>query len=152
VNIPWQKIIPHGGRVFISGGACVPFVLVNDLLSKAGDFNDVEICHMHTLGETPWIDPKYSGHFRTNTFFMSRSMRAAVESGQADYTPSPTSIIPRFFKRGVLPIDVAIVQVSEPDKDGMVSLGLSGDIVIAALESAKYVVAQVNNSLQCGEE
>ncbi len=144
MNIPWQKIIPNGGRVFISGGACVPFALIHDLLSMAEDFKDVEICHMHTLGPTPWTDPEYRGHFRTNTFFMSRSMRSAVESGQADYTPSPTSDIPRLFKRGILPLDVAIVQVSEPDADGMVSLGLSGDIVISAIKSAKSVVAQVN--------
>lgn len=147
MNIPWQKIVPNGGRVFISGGACVPFVLINDLLSQAEDFKDVEICHMHTLGATPWVEPQYAGHFRTNTFFMSRSMRSAVESGQADYTPSPTSDIPRLFKRGILPLDVAIVQVSEPDGDGMVSLGLSGDIVVSAIKSAKCVVAQINKQM-----
>jgi len=147
MNIPWQKIIPNGGRVFISGGACVPFTLINDLLSKAEDFKDVEICHMHTLGPTPWTDLEYEGHFRTNTFFMSPSIRAAVERGQADYTPCPTSDVPRLFKLGILPLDVAIIQVSEPDGDGIVSLGLSGDIVVAAVKSAKIVVAQINKSM-----
>ncbi|MGJ8656967.1 MAG: GNAT family N-acetyltransferase [Akkermansiaceae bacterium] len=147
MEIPWQKILPHGGRAFISGGACVPFALIDDLLSHADDFKDVELCHVHTVGDTPWIEPKYKGAFRTNSFFMSRSMRAVVETGQADYTPTPSSDIPRLFARGILPLDVAIVQVSAPDKDGMVSLGLSADAVYSAVKYAKCVVAQINTKM-----
>ena len=147
MDIPWQKILPHGGRAFISGGACVPFALVRDLLSKADDFRDVELCHVHTVGDTPWIDPVYKGSFRTNSFFMSRSIRDAVETGQADYTPTPSSDIPRLFSRGIMPLDVAIIQVSEPDAKGMVSLGLSADAVFSAVKHAKCVVAQVNKKM-----
>lgn len=147
MEIPWQQILPHGGRAFISGGACVPFALIDDLLSHADDFKDVELCHVHTVGETPWIDPKYEGAFRTNSFFMSRTIREAVERGQADYTPTPSSDIPRLFSRGILPLDVAMVQVSEPDEAGMVSLGLSADAVYAAVKHAKYVVAQINKKM-----
>ena len=147
MEIPWQKILPHGGRAFIGGGACVPFALINDLLSQADDFRDVELCHVHTLGETPWIEPRYKGAFRTNTFFMSRSMRAAVDTGQADYTPCPSSDIPRLFARGILPLDVAIIQVSEPDENGMVSLGLSADAICSAVKYAKCVVAQINKKM-----
>lgn len=147
MEIPWQKILPHGGRAFISGGACVPFALIDDLLSHADDFKDVELCHVHTVGETPWIDPKYEGSFRTNSFFMSRPIGEAVERGQADYTPAPSSDIPRLFSRGILPLDVALVQVSEPDDAGMVSLGLSADAVVSAVKNAKYVVAQVNKKM-----
>ena len=147
MEIPWQKILPHGGRAFISGGACVPFVLIRDLLSHADDFKDVELCHVHTVGDTPWIDPKYEGSFRTNSFFMSRTIGEAVERGQADYTPTPSSDIPRLFARGILPLDLAIVQVSEPDEVGMVSLGLSADAVCAAVKHAKCVVAQINKKM-----
>lgn len=147
MDIPWQKIIPHGGRAFIGGGACVPFALIDDLLRQADDFKDVELCHVHTLGDTPWIDPKYKGAFRTNTFFMSRSIAAAVETGQADYTPCPSSDIPRLFARGILPLDVAIIQVSEPDENGMVSLGLSADAICSAVKHAKCVVAQINKKM-----
>ncbi len=147
MEIPWQKILPHGGRAFISGGACVPFALIDDLLSHADDFKDVELCHVHTVGETPWIDPKYQGSFRTNSFFMSRAIGEAVERGQADYTPAPSSDIPRLFSRGILPLDVALVQVGEPDAAGMVSLGLSADAVVSAVKNAKYVVAQMNKKM-----
>ena len=144
MEIPWQKIISHGGRAFIGGGACVPFALIDDLLSHADDFKDVELCHVHTVGDTPWIEPEYEGAFRTNSFFMSRSIRTAVETGQADYTPTPSSDIPRLFERGILPLDVAIIQVSEPDHAGMVSLGLSADTVYSAVKYARCVVAQIN--------
>ena len=144
MGIAWQKIVPNGGRVFIGGGACVPFALVNDLLSQYENFHDVELCHVHTLGDIPWVDPKYKGAFRTNTFFMSRSIRGAVETGQADYTPSPTSDIPRLFEVGALKLDVALVQVSPPDENGMASLGLSADVICSAIKNAKVVIAQVN--------
>ena len=147
MKIPWLNILPQGGRVFIAGGACVPFALIKDLLAQAEDFHDVEICHIHTLGETPWVDRKYKGSFRTNTFFMSRDIREAVELGIADYTPSPTFDIPRLFSMGVLPLDVALIQVSPPDEDGMVSLGLSADVVCAAVKNAKVVVAQINKHM-----
>jgi len=125
----------------------VPFALIRDLLKHADDFHDVEICHIHTLGDLPWVDDKYKGSFRTNTFFMTRDIRSAVEIGIADYTPCPTFDIPRLFRMDVLPLDVALIQVSPPDADGMVSLGLSADVVCAAVKSAKVVVAQINKHM-----
>lgn len=122
----------------------MPFKLVEELLSQAENFQDVELIHIHTLGEMPWVDKKYEGSFRPNSFFLSRKMFDAVDEGRADYTPCPMSEIPRLFRTGVLPLDLALVQVSPPDEEGMVSLGVSADVVCAAVKSARKVVAQVN--------
>ncbi|SHJ14366.1 Acetoin utilization deacetylase AcuC [Rubritalea squalenifaciens DSM 18772] len=144
MDIEWTKLIPNGGRVFIGGGASVPLKLVEDLLAQHESFQDVELIHIHTLGEMPWVDEKYEGSFRPNSFFLSRKMFDAVDQGRADYTPCPMSEIPRLFSTGVLPLDVVLVQVSPPDEEGMVSLGVSADVVCAAVKGAKKVVAQVN--------
>ena len=142
-----EKILPNGGRVFIGGGACVPFAAVEDLLAHADRFHDVEIVHIHTLGETPWVSEKYDGAFRTNSFFLSSSMSQAVSEGRADYTPSPMSEIPWLFENQTLSLDLAIIQCTPPDTNGMVSLGLSVDVVAAAVANAKTVVAQINPML-----
>ncbi|MDF1740964.1 MAG: GNAT family N-acetyltransferase [Verrucomicrobiales bacterium] len=147
MKIPWQKILPNGGRLFLGGGASVPYLLVDQLLAEANSFKDVEWMHIHTLGALPWLDPRYRGHFRTNTFFLTRSMWDAVNEGYADYTPSPMSDIPRLFDKGVIKLDVALIQVSPPNEDGMVSLGVSTDVLAAAIRNARTVVAQVNRNI-----
>ncbi|MFC4993900.1 GNAT family N-acetyltransferase [Rubritalea tangerina] len=143
-SLPWKKIIPNGGRVFIGGGAMVPFALIDQLLEQSEKFQDVELLHIHTLGDLPWVEARYEGNFRTNSFFLSRRMSEAVGEGWADYTPCPTSEVPRLFKSGVITLDAALIQVSPPDADGYVSLGLSTDVIYSALKSAKKVVAQIN--------
>ncbi|MDF1810772.1 MAG: GNAT family N-acetyltransferase [Verrucomicrobiales bacterium] len=147
MNIPWQKILPNGGRLFLGGGASVPYSLVNQLLEKANSFQDVEWMHIHTLGELPWLEPRYRGHFRTNTFFLTRTMWEAVNEGYADYTPCPMSDVPRLFDKGVIKLDVALIQVSPPDENGMVSLGVSTDVICSAIRNAKTVVAQINRHI-----
>ena len=140
----WPKLIRPGGRIFIGGGAAVPFALVRSMLAHADRFKDVEIVHIHGLGETPWIDPRYERTLRTNSFFLTPALRDAVERGQADYTPCPLSEVPGLFRHGVLPIDVALIQVAPPDADGNCSLGVSVDVAKAAIQSARLVIAQVN--------
>lgn len=115
------------------------------MLSRAADFKVVEVVHIHGLGETPWIDPRYGGVLRTNSFFLTPSVREAVERGHADYTPCAMSEVPSLFRRGPLPIDVALIQVTPPDEEGWCSLGVSVDVVKAAVASARVVVAQVNS-------
>lgn len=147
MTIPWQKILPNGGRLFLGGGASVPYFLVDQLLEQADAFEDVEWMHIHTLGEIPWLEPRYRGHFRTNTFFLTRSMWDAVNEGFADYTPSPMSDVPRLFDQGIIKLDVAMIQVSPPDADGMVSLGVSADVLCSAIRNARTVVAQINRNI-----
>lgn len=114
------------------------------MLRRAESFKDVELVHIHGLGESPWIDPKYEHVLRTNSFFLTPSLRDAVERGQADYTPCPLSEVASLFRDGPLPIDVALIQTSPPDASGWCSLGVSVDVVKSAVKCARMVIAQVN--------
>ncbi len=143
-SLDWTQLIQPGNRVFIGSGAAVPHALIRSMLEKAEYFKDVELVHMHTFGKMPWIDEKFDGSLRTNTFFLRPAIVEAVARGMADYTPCPISDIPWLFQHGDLPIDVALIQVTPPDANGMVSLGVSVDITLAAIKSAKRVVAQIN--------
>ncbi|MEO5715187.1 MAG: GNAT family N-acetyltransferase [Luteolibacter sp.] len=149
----WPRLIRPGSRVFLGGGASVPFALIESMLGMAAHFKDVELVHINGLGETPWIDPKYEQVLRTNSFFLTPALRDAVERGHADYTPCAMSEIPLLFKGGPLPIDVALIQVSPPDEAGRCSLGVSVDVVKAAAESARIVIAQINPQMPrtCGD-
>lgn len=149
----WPKLVRPGSRVFIGGGAAVPHALMSSLLAQADRLKDVELVHIHGLGETPWIDARYESMLRTNSFFLSPDVSDAVARGQADYTPCPMSVVPQLFCDGPLPVDVALVHVSPPDSDGNCSLGLSVDVVRAALISAQLVIAQINPQMPrtCGD-
>ena len=140
----WPRLVKPGSRVFIGGGASVPHALVASMLAHAGRLLDVEIVHIHGLGETPWIDPRYEQVLRTNSFFVTPAVRDAIERGQADYTPCPMSEVPALFRSGRVPVDVALIQVSPPDEAGNCSLGVSVDVVRAAIQAARVVIAQVN--------
>ena len=149
----WPRLIRPGSRVFVSGGASVPFALVRSMLEMAGSFKDVEIVHIHSLGETPWVDPRYEQILRTNSFYLTPALREAVERGQADYTPCAMSEVASLFKAGPLPLDVALIQVSPPDAEGWCSLGVSVDVVKAAAHCARTVIAQINPKMPrtCGD-
>ena len=123
------------------------------MLETAGNFKDVELVHIHGLGETPWIDPQYERVLRTNSFYLTPALREAVQRGQADYTPCAMSEVPALFKHGPLPLDVALIQVSPPDADGWCSLGLSVDVVKSAAQCARTVIAQINPQMPrtCGD-
>lgn len=142
----WKKFVKPGDRIFIGSGPGVPHALVQSLLDRvhAKHFFDLEFIHILTLGETPWLDPRYRDSVRVNALFLGEETRKAVQRGEADYTPCFLSEVPSLFTSGVLPIDVALVQLSPPDEEGYCSLGVTVDIVRAAVESARYVIAQFN--------
>lgn len=143
----WAKIIKPGNRVFIGSGAAVPFAVVESMLKASGSFRDVELTHIHTIGDMPWIGKKYDGSLRTNTFFLTPSIQKVVAAGRADYTPCPLSDVPSLFGGHLLPVDVALIQVSPPDEDGYVSLGISVDVVKSAIKVARTVIAQINPAM-----
>lgn len=149
----WPILIRPGSRVFIGGGASVPFALVDQMLQHSQSYKDVELVHIHGLGKSPWIDPAYADTLRTNSFFLTPSIREAVERGQADYTPCPMSEVASLFRDGPLPLDVALIQVSPPDASGHCSYGLSVDIVKSAAKAARTVIAQINPHMPrtCGD-
>lgn len=136
--------IQSGNRVFIHSVAQTPHVLINALVARANELKNVEICHIHTEGPLPYLDKTYQDSFRPNSFFIGANMRKQLNQGLGDYVPVFLSEVPLLFQRNILPIDVALIQVSPPDAHGYCSLGPSVDVSLAAIRSAKYVVAQIN--------
>ena len=121
----------------------MPKALAVELANRAHDLEDIEALHILTLGAAPWAAPSLSGHLRANALFVGANVRAAVHEGRADATPMFLSEIPQLL-RVEKPVDVALVQVSPPDARGLVTLGVSVDIVRAAVDGARAVIAQVN--------
>ena len=138
------KLITPGQRVFIHGGAATPHILLKELANRSKELWNVELVSISLQGDAIVTDKKYRDSFRMNSLFVSPNVREAVNSGRADYVPIFLSEIPILFRKNILPIDVALVQVSAPDKHGYCSLGVSVDIAAAAVKSAKTVIAQVN--------
>ena len=140
------SVVKAGERVFIGSGAGEPQTLV-EALSERRDLLDTEIIHILTLGVATYAEPRFGDHFRHNAFFIGPNVREAVAEGRADYTPIFLSEIPRLFRSGRTVIDVALIQVSPPDRHGYCSYGVSTDIVMSAAESARIVIAEVNEQM-----
>ncbi len=138
------SIVKSGQRIFVHGGAATPRFLLEKLAEKASGLWNVEVVSISLQGDAVIADKKFKDNFRINSLFVSQNVRGAVNEGRGDYVPIFLSEIPILFRKGILPIDVAIVHVSPPDKHGYCSLGVSVDIAQAAVKSAKYVIAQVN--------
>lgn len=141
------SVIASGQRVFVHGSACTPTYLLNELAKESERLREVEIVSITLRGEIEICKPEYESSFRVNSLFVSEPVRSAVNEGRADYVPVFLSDIPDLFKKGYLPLDVAIVQVTPPDSHGYCSLSLSIDIARAAVDCAKYVIALVNPRL-----
>lgn len=138
------KAVKSGDRVFIHSVAAAPQALISALVDRAPELRNVELVHLHTEGNASYSAPEFSESFRVNAFFVGSNVRQAVNAGRADYIPVFLSEIPALFRREVLPLDVALVNVSPPDRHGFCSLGVSVDISRAAVECAKFVIAQIN--------
>jgi acyl-CoA hydrolase len=138
------ECIKPGHRVFLHGGAATPHYLIEKLLERAQDLWNVELLSISTQGTALFADKKYKDNFRINSLFVSPNVRQAVNDGRGDYIPIFLSEIPNLFRKNILPLDVALVQVSPPDKHGFCSLGVSVDVAGWAVKTAKHVVAQIN--------
>lgn len=138
------SIIQSGNRVFIHGGAMTPIVLIRAMCNRYKELTEVELVHLHTEGDAPYTDDKYKSSFRINSCFVAGNVRNAVNFDNGDYIPVFLSEVPALFKKNILPLDVAILQVSPPDQHGYCSLGASVDVALAASESAKIIIAEVN--------
>ncbi len=141
------SIIKSGMRVFVHGSVCTPNYLINELAKESGRLRDVELVSISLKGDIEIAKSQYKNSFHFNSLFVSAPIREAVDDGRADYIPVFLSDIPDLFKRGILPLDVAIVQVSPPDKHGFCSLGLSVDIARAAVDNVKQIIAQINSKM-----
>jgi len=138
------RVVESGNRVFIHGSAATPIALVKALQNRHRELRNVELVSITVMGDLNFDNPVFRDSFFCNSLFVSACTRNIVNSAEGDYVPVFLSEIPKLFKTGILPIDVALVQVSPPDAHGYCSLGTSVDIARAAVDTAKYVIAQVN--------
>jgi 4-hydroxybutyrate CoA-transferase len=140
-------VVKSGDRIYISGNAATPLLLMNALAKRKSELRDVEVNHVLLLGEDPLAKHGMEGVFRHNSLFVGPADREAIAEGRSDYVPVHLSEIPALFKKGTLPLDVALIQVSRPDEHGFMSYGVECVASKAAAENAKIVVAQVNEQM-----
>ncbi len=138
------QLVKNGDRVFVHGSAATPISLINSLFARAGEIKNVEIVAISTFGNIDWDRPEVKKSFRINSLFVSANIRKWVNEESGDYIPVFLSEIPSLFNNGILPIDIAFLQVSPPDKHGYCTLGTSIDAALSASQNAKLLVAQVN--------
>lgn len=138
------SVIKSGDRIFSHGSACTPNYLLNELAKQASQFKDIEMVSITQQGAVAIARPEYKDNFHINSLFVSTPVREAVNSDRGDFVPIFLSEIPILFKNNILPLDVAIITVSPPDKHGYCTLGTSVDIARSAVDSAKTIIAIVN--------
>ena len=142
-----QEAVSHiqsGNRVYIQGAAMTPTVLIDAMCERYQELNDVELISIHTEGEAKYTQEPYKDSFYLNACFVGGNVRQSVNSKQGDYIPVFLSEVHWLFRKGILPLDVALIQVSPPDAHGFCSIGVSVDITIPAWQTAKMVIAQIN--------
>ncbi|MFX0059389.1 MAG: acetyl-CoA hydrolase/transferase family protein [Candidatus Hodarchaeota archaeon] len=139
--------IESGNRVVFGHAAGEPIVLVDELVMQKDRLQNVEIVHMVPLRECRYCLPEMKPHFRHNSLFAGVGTRKAIKEGRADYTPTFFSEIPRLFRDKILPVDVALIQLSSPDEKGFMSYGVSVDYTVQAGKSSKIVIAEVNEQM-----
>jgi acyl-CoA hydrolase/GNAT superfamily N-acetyltransferase len=146
----FEEIHP-GDKIFIGTGCGEPQHLVSSLLEYVKKnpkaFLDAELINIVTLDVAPYTDEKFRYNFRLKSFFIGNSTRRVVNKGEADYTPIFLSAVPNLIRTDRFPIDIALIQTTPPDKNGEMDLGVSVDIVKAAMEKATVVVAQANSNM-----
>ncbi len=141
------RSIESNQRIYLTGNCSVPQVLVQALVDYAPELQNVEICQPLTVGSSNYVHPEMEGHLRVNTLFISHNVRSAVQEGRADFTPVLLSELPLLFKNGILPLDVALVHLSPPDKNGFCTLGIEAGLTRTAAESARIIIAEVNQQM-----
>lgn len=139
--------VQSGDRVFIHSVAAAPQILIDALVARSGELKNVEIVHLHTEAEAHYVKPEYEGIFKLKSFFVGANVRKATQERRADYIPIFLSEIPKLIRESYLPIDVALVQISPPDRHGYCSLGVSVDATLSAVQTARIVIAQVNKRM-----
>jgi 4-hydroxybutyrate CoA-transferase len=139
--------IKSGDRVVFGHAAGEPIVLADELVNQKDRLTDVEIVHMVPLRDCKYCLPEMKQHFRHNSLFAGSGTRESIREGRADYTPVFFSEIPRLFKDHILAVDVALIQLSSPDKNGYMSFGVSVDYTMQAAKSSKIVIAEVNKQM-----
>lgn len=138
------KWIQSGQRVYLHQGCAEPAPLVEAMTERAGELRDVEVVHLATMGRARYSDPEFRESFWHNALFIGGNVRKAVQERRGDFIPIFLGEIEALFLNGSMPIDVALLQVTPPDRNGFVSLGPSVDVSLTAAKTAKYVIAVTN--------
>ena len=138
------KLINSNDRVLIHGVNAVPFALVKAMVKRAPELKNVEIVHIHTENGAEYAAPEYKDNFHVNAFFVGANVRKAVNEGRGDYIPIFLSEVPGLIRKNILPIDVALLNVSPPDKHGYCSLGVCLVGSFPASQKARKIIAQIN--------
>ena len=140
------KVIKSGDHIHLSSVASAPQCLIKAMCERGrnGEFKNVHVHHLHTEGPAPYSEPEFEGIFQLDSFFVGGNVRKTTQAGYADYIPVFLSETQKLYRCGAVPCNVAMIQVSRPDKHGYVSLGTSVDATLAAVECADTVIAVVN--------
>jgi len=141
------RSVQSGNRVFITGNCSVPKELLSALVQYAPEVEDVEIYQALAIAGSEYVAPEMAGHLRVNSLFISSNVRKAIHEGRADFTPVFLSELPLLFKRKIIPLDVALVHLSPPDKHGYCSYGIESGLTKSAAESARIVIAEINEQM-----
>ena len=141
------QLVNSNERIFVHGGAATPQKLIDALTERHAELRDVELVHLHIEGNAPYAKPEYQESFSVNSFFVGANIRQYIGNANVQYIPIFLSEIPALFRKGVMPLDTALIQVSAPDMHGYCSLGVSVDATKAAVETAKKVIALVNPNM-----
>jgi acyl-CoA hydrolase len=139
--------ICSGDTVYVHSNAAAPEILIDAMVGRAPQLKDVTILHILTLGKADYAKKEYAGSFRVHAFFIGSNVREAVNEGRADYMPAFLSEIPGLLESGTVPVDVCLLQVSEPNEHGFCSYGVSVDCTLAARKKARIVIAEVNKQM-----
>ncbi|MGE0432889.1 MAG: acetyl-CoA hydrolase/transferase family protein [Planctomycetota bacterium] len=139
--------IESGQRVFVHGAAATPLALLDGLIEHAPRLRNVELMHLHTAGDGRYADPEFAESFRISALFLGSNMRRRVDHERIDYIPCFLSETAMLIRTGRRPIDVVLISVSPPDAHGYCTLGTSVDCTLAAVETAKVVIAQINSEM-----
>ncbi len=139
--------IKSGQRLFLTGNCSVPHKVLEALVKYAPELQGIEICHALTIGPTNYVQPEMEGHLHVNTMFISANVRQAVHEGRVDFTPVLLSEFTLLFKNKHLPLDVALIHCAPPDEHGFCSLGIEVGLTKTPAESAKIIIAEVNQQM-----
>lgn len=141
------RLVENGHRIYYSGNAAIPRTLIEALAERRDELKNVQLNHVLLLGKDPFGGPEMEGHFRHNSLFVGPADRPAVNDGRADYVPVFLYQIPRLFRDGIIPLDIALIQVSRPDEHGFMSFGVETLATKGATDCAKKVIVLVNEKM-----
>jgi len=141
------KRIKSGDNIVIQPGCAVPLELVRAMVRRKDELENVTIYHILIVGELPYVNPGMEKHFKHKAFFTGANVRKAVHEGRAEFIPIFLSEVPLLFKRNIIPVDVALLNVSPPDEHGFCSFGVDVGTIKTAADKAKIIIAQINSEM-----